>query len=154
MATPTYGYTAPRGGPSSGPAPSAPTQRMTPSRTPAAPSPPPATGPVTPTVPQVGVPDLAGLYNQLVNAVKNQPLPANTSGLNQQAINMYNQNLAQMQAGYAQQLQQQQEMAAKYQQLASQQQMPIADFGELERQLRAEAYRRQPNRAVLVYGYQ
>jgi hypothetical protein len=105
-------------------------------------------------VPQVGVPDLSGLYNQLVNAVKNQPLPANTSGLNQQAINMYNANLAAMQAGYGQQLKQQQEMAAMYQQLARQQQMPIANFGDLERQLREEAYRRQPDRAVLMYGYQ
>jgi hypothetical protein len=89
------------------------------------------------------VPDLSALYGQLVNAVRQQPLPANLTPYNSTA--QYQQALAQMQAGYA-------NLEANQAQLRGM--LDPSQWAEQEAALLAAAGRVNPSRTVLLYGMQ
>jgi hypothetical protein len=89
------------------------------------------------------VPDLSALYGQLVNAVRQQPLPANLTQYSSEAA--YRQALAQMQAGYA-------NLEANQAQLRGM--LDPSQWAEQEAALLAQAGRVNPSRTVLLYGMQ
>jgi hypothetical protein len=88
------------------------------------------------------VPDLNALYGQLLNAVRNQPLPANTAQYSSESA--YQNALQQMQAGYA-------NLEANQAQLRGM--LDPSQWAEQEAALLAAA-QPKPSRTTLLYGMQ